>query len=283
MTEFVSVDGLLNAQSQEKLTKYLLTYDDSERPLVAQIWGSNPEKFKPSAEYIKKLGFDGIDINMGCPDKKVVAMGAGSALVQDMPRARAILKATKEGAGDLPVSVKIRTGYEKSVVEKWVGELLKENPAAITVHARTKKQMSKVPAQWEEVKLAVEIARGSGVPIIGNGDIRSKEEGERRAQETGANGIMVGRGVLGNPWFFSGRSPVEIPLEEKIKVMLEHARLFEKYFSGIRSFNMFRKHIANYINGFSGARELRGKLMQAKTAQELEEVVKRNKKRAIGL
>jgi len=274
MTEFVSVDGLAHIQSQKKITKHLLTFSQKERPLVAQIFGVNLENIEKAAAYLQKLKFDGIDINMGCPDKKVVAMGAGAALVRDTKRAKEIIIAAKKGAPKLPISVKIRTGYEKDVTEKWVSALLETAPAAITIHARTKKDMSKVPARWDEVKKAVHLARESQTLIIGNGDIHSLKEAQKKAQESGAQGVMIGRGALMNPWIFSGREYQEISQKEKIKTMLMHAKLFEKYTQSTRSFMHFKKHIKNYVNGFNGSATLRAQLMKANSAKELSAITK---------
>lgn len=269
MTEFVSADGLAHPQSQEKITKHLLQFSKKERPLVAQIFGANVENIEKAAAYIQKLKFDGVDINMGCPDKKVVAMGAGAALVHNIKKAQEIILAAKKGAPKLPISIKIRTGYEKDETEKWVGALLEVSPVAITIHARTKKDMSKVPARWGEIKKATNLAKGSQTLIIGNGDIQSLKEAHTRIQESGADGVMIGRGALANPWIFSGKQYDKISQEEKIKTMLMHAKLFEKYTKSTRNFVHFKKHIKNYVNGFDGAALIRAQLMKATNKKEL--------------
>src|SRR3989344_830477 len=156
-TEFTSADGLALApeEGRKKLLKNL-EYSEIERPLVAQFFTSSPENMKKSAELAASLGFDGIDINMGCPDRSVEKQGAGASLMKNTKLARELIKAAHEGAPNLPVSVKTRTGYSKPDLENWLPEILEEDLAAVTVHARTRKEMSKVPARWEFVKRAVE-------------------------------------------------------------------------------------------------------------------------------
>ncbi len=206
-TEFVACKGLLSDLGRKALVRDLF-YTETQRPIVAQVFGSDPEDFLWCAQFVRELGFDGIDVNMGCPDKKVEKQGAGAALIQDPARARAIIRALKEGAGDIPVAVKTRIGYNMIETEAWIGELLKERPAALIVHLRTRKEMSKVLAHWEEMPKIVEMARGTGTVIIGNGDVTNREEGERRVKETGCDGIMIGRGIFGNPWVFTRNVPV---------------------------------------------------------------------------
>ena len=156
-TEFVSADGLALAPEagRKKLLKHL-EYSESERPIVAQFFTSTPENMKKAAKLALELGFDGVDINMGCPDRSVEKQGAGASLMKNVALARELVRAAKEGAGTLPVSVKTRTGYSKPDLENWLPEILKEDPAVVTVHARTRKEMSKVPARREFVKLALQ-------------------------------------------------------------------------------------------------------------------------------
>ncbi|MEK7582052.1 MAG: tRNA-dihydrouridine synthase family protein, partial [Patescibacteria group bacterium] len=235
-TEFVSVDGLLSA-GREFLLKNL-EYTEREHPIVAQVFGSKPKNFFEVGKLIKKLGFDGIDINMGCPDKSVEKQGAGASLMKNPKLAQEIIKATIEGAGGLPVSIKTRIGYHQENLEGWINALLETKLAAITVHARTRKEMSKVPARWEEVARAVKLAKGTGTLIIGNGDVTNLNDAQKKARETGADGIMIGRAVLGNPWLFNRKSLFQcsqehwnkksMEVKEKLRVMVEHAYLFEK-------------------------------------------------------
>ena len=278
-TEFVSCHGLCS-KGKEKLLQELI-FHKSERPIVAQIWGVNPEYFYKTAKMLKKMGFDGIDINMGCPEKNVEKMGSGAKLMQNPRLAKKIIEATKKGAGALPVSVKTRLGYDKNNIEKWMKYLLEAGPDAIIIHARTRKEMSKVPAHWDMVAKAVKIAekynpKKDRPKIIGNGDVKSLAEAEENVKKYGVDGVMVGRGVFGNPWFFNKKIKYEdITPKEKIEVMLEHARLFEKIFGKEKNFDTIKKHFKSYISGFSGAKNIRARLMKAKNLKETENIIKK--------
>src|SRR3989344_3012524 len=276
-TEFVSCDGLCSEKGQPKLMPHLV-FKNNERPIVAQFFGANPENFYKCAQLAAELGFDGIDINMGCPDKKVEKQGAGASLMRDHKLAQKIILETKRGAGNLPVSVKTRIGYNSDILDEWLPQLLETEPAAITVHARTRKEMSKVPAHWEAIARAVEIARrydssSDRALIIGNGDIASLKDAEEKVRQTGADGAMIGRGIFGNPWFFNRTKDINtISIEEKLSVMIEHSFLFEKIFAGIKNFNIMKKHFKAYIHGFNGAKELRVKLMAARDAADTAQI-----------
>ncbi|MFA7310009.1 MAG: tRNA-dihydrouridine synthase family protein, partial [Candidatus Paceibacterota bacterium] len=162
-TEFTAADGLIRAdeEGQRKLRKKL-EYGDAERPIVAQLFSSNPEYMEAGAKLCKELGFDGIDINMGCPADPIVRQGCGAALIKDPARARELIRAVRRGSGGLPVSVKTRIGYNVNELETWLPELLAESPAVVAIHARTRKEMSDVPARWEHVARAVEIRNSLG-------------------------------------------------------------------------------------------------------------------------
>ncbi len=287
-TEFVAVDGLCSEEGREKLKKNLLEFDKSERPIVAQLFGSKPENFEKAAKIVVEMGFDGIDINMGCPQKNILKQGAGAELIKTPELAKEIIRATKRGAGDLPVSVKTRVGYKKNELETWIPVILEENPVVLTIHGRTQKEMSKVPARWDLIKRVREIRDelGSDTLIIGNGDVKTLNEAKERVRETGIDGVMVGRGIFGNPWLFSGRNWESIPVNEKLKVALEHTRLFEKIFGEneenkklfgekgrARNFALMKKHYKAYINGFDGAKDLRVKLMDAENLEEVTEII----------
>lgn len=271
-TEFVSCDGLCSEGRERLLPDFW--FDKDQSPIVAQIFGATPENFYQSAKLVKELGFDGVDINMGCPDKAVLKQGAGASLIKNPTLAKEIMAATKEGAGELPLSIKTRIGDTKNTLDEWLPVLLSAKPAAITIHARTRKQLSLVPAQWDTIKQSVEIARGSGTLILGNGDVENLEQARQRIAETGADGVMIGRGIFGNPWLFSGRDKNNIPLAEKLSVMLEHTKLFESLFTGLKSFDIMKKHYKAYVTGFNGAAELRVKLFATKNASEVERIIK---------
>lgn len=281
-TEFVSADGLVLApeEGRKKLLKDL-EYDESERPIVAQLFSSRPENMEKACRLVRELGFDGVDINMGCPDKTIEKQGCGSAMIKNPKLAYEIILAAKRGAGDIPVSVKTRLGYNTDELETWLPHLLSANPAVITIHARTRKEMSKVPARWERIKRAVEIRDEckSETLIFGNGDVRNIEEAEIKVKETGCDGVMIGRGIFGNPFLFATQKgdsehTEKISIEQKLSVMLEHTRKFEEKLGGVKNFALMRKHYKAYVNDFPEASELRTKLVNTENAKEVEEIVK---------
>jgi len=256
-----------------------------------------------AAKLAVELGFDGVDLNMGCPAQAIMKQGCGSAMIKNPAQARAVIKAAKRGAGDIPVSVKTRLGYNVDEVETWIPELLAENPAVLTVHARTRKELSKVPAKWDRLARVVELRDqlGSDTLIIGNGDVLSLEDAHSKAARSGVDGVMIGRALFGNPWLFhpTKRLPHElvalpthgvnkedliadidttdasleyITLEERLAVLVEHTRLFVELLP-FKNFNTMKKHYKGYINGFSGAAQLRAQLMEQNTPDDVERVV----------
>jgi len=267
-TEFVSANGLCSEGREALLID--LAYSETERPIVAQLFTADPEKMFEAAKLIAELGFDGLDINMGCPDKNVVKQRAGAALMKQPELARELMRAAKAGAPELPLSIKTRIGDTKNNLAEWLPALLEEKPAAIIIHARTRKEMSKVPARWETIAEAVNIARGSGTLIIGNGDVVDLADARAKVEQTACDGVMLGRAIFGNPWLFSEKIP---KLEEKLEVMLEHTRLFEELLGAHKSFHIMRKHYKAYANGFDGAKELRVQLMSTETSAEVEKIV----------
>jgi nifR3 family TIM-barrel protein len=272
-TEFVSAAGILSQGRKNLLLD--LKFSSSERPIVAQLFGAKPEDFYRAVKLIKDLKFDGVDINMGCPDKAVVRQGAGAALIRDPKLAQEIIAAAKEAAGKLPVSVKTRIGFSVIELETWLPALLTAKPAAITVHGRTKKEMSKVPTHWDVIGQAVEMAKAFGKErplIIGNGDVVSLQDAREKASEYGVDGVMIGRGIFGNPWFFN-KSKKTVSFERKLKVLIEHTVLHEKMFKDKRPFDLMKKHFKAYINNFSGAKELRTELMRTETAAEVKKII----------
>ncbi len=275
-TEFVSADGLVS-KGREVLLKDLM-YTPAERPIVAQLFGARPETMREAATLVQDLGFDGLDINMGCPDASVEKQGAGAALIKNQKLAQEIIAAAAEGAPNLPISIKTRLGYNRDELEEWLPVLLETGVAAVTIHARTRKEMSKVPACWERVRRAVEIRneKGSEALILGNGDVRDLAHAHSLVAETGADGVMLGRAIFGNPWLFSEteNSPEKSRgVEEKLKVLVEHTKLFHELLGDIKSFSIMKKHYKAYVNGFAGAAELREKLMNTESAKQVEEVV----------
>ncbi|MBI4239959.1 tRNA-dihydrouridine synthase family protein, partial [Candidatus Uhrbacteria bacterium] len=256
-TEFVSCDGLCSNGREKLLVDFM--YDESQRPIVAQIFGATPEHFYKTALLIQELGFDGIDINMGCPDRAVEKQGAGAALIKNPELAQEIIRATIRGAADVPVSVKTRIGYTRNTLQEWLPYLLDAGISALTIHGRTRKEMSDVPAHWDAITASVELVRAfdssDNRPIVlGNGDVASLAEARKKCEEYGVDGVMIGRGIFGNPWLFAEYEPTPT---EKMRVLAEHADLFEKLLMGSKHFDIMKKHVKAYISGFDGAKELR--------------------------
>ena len=280
-TEFTSADGLCHPEGKKKLMRELY-FTPEEKPIVAQLFSSNPEKMREACALVESLGFDGIDINMGCPDKTIEKQGAGSAMMRDPELAKEVVRAAKESAPNIPISVKTRIGYNKIELEEWTRHLLEVEPAVITFHLRTRKEMSKVPAQWELASIPVELAKRTNTLIFGNGDVRSVADAREKAGKYGLDGIMIGRAIYGNPWLFSEYIPTT---EEKLEIMLEHVDLFtdlfrpgktnDELFGGhVKSFGVMKKHFKAYVEGFDGAHDLRIKLMETESAREVHELVK---------
>lgn len=274
-TEFVSADGLFLAGKEELADS--LSYTEEERPVVAQFFSPDPDRMKRSAAFAKELGFDGIDLNMGCPDRAVCKQGAGAEVIKTPELAQKIIKAAKEGASDMPVSVKTRAGYfSDSELNDWITAVLETEPAALTLHARTKKDMYKVPARWDLVKQTVELRDKIKVKtsVLGNGDISSMEDLYEKVSHSQADGAMVGRALFGNPWFFDERKISSgVSVAERLRVLVEHCKLFEDLFADRKSFALMKKHYKAYVSGWDGAKELRIKLMTAKSASEVERLV----------
>ncbi len=286
-TEFVSADGLVLAteEGKQKLLRDLI-YTEAERPIVAQLFTANPDTMEKAAAIVAGLGFDGIDINMGCPDKTIEKQGAGAKLMLKPDLAVELIRAAKRGvlrsataAGQqpIPISVKTRLGYNKDVLDSWLPVLLAEEPAAITIHARTRKEMSKVPARWERVKRAVEIRTElkSNTLIIGNGDVQDMQDAQQKAEMSSADGVMIGRAVFGTPWLFSDTPAEEYLVPERLRIAVEHTKLFEDLLGDVKSFAVMKKHFKAYVEGFSGAKELRVHLMETKTAAEVDTIIER--------
>jgi nifR3 family TIM-barrel protein len=313
-TEFVSADGL--GSPGREVLKRDLEYSENERPIVAQLFSSNTEKMRQAAKLCAELGFDGIDINMGCPDRSIEKQGAGAAMIKTPDIAKDIIQAVKDGIKDsgknIPVSVKTRVGYNQIQLKEWIPFLLSQDIAALTVHARTRKEMSKVPARWEHVAEVVKIRDSMGLKtkIIGNGDVRDVAHGRALAQETNCDGIMIGRAIFGNPWLFKEMNEVsvaklqkknnvfkklsnlfkskeqireenkywlttesKIPLRERLEVLVEHTALFMELLGDIKNFAIMKKHYKAYVNGFEGAKELRMKLMETNTLDEVKDII----------
>ncbi|HEY5931954.1 MAG TPA: tRNA-dihydrouridine synthase [Nitrospira sp.] len=320
-TEFTHVHDVCHGPEIRLET---LLYSERERPIVAQLYGKNPGLFYLAAQAVCELGFDGLDINMGCPSKSVASSGSGAGLIRTPELARTIMQAAKRGIEEwaggqtleqagfkaarvamferlnrergkagptprrrLPLSVKTRLGYDSVAVEGWVEELLREQPAAISLHGRTLRQMYRGTADWSAIGRAAALARGTGTLLLGNGDIQNLDDIAVRVHETGVDGVLVGRGVLGAPWFFRskeqarirardmsmkdteiGRDPGEVSLNERFAVLVDHAQQFQTLV-GTKQFFRMRKHLGWYCKGFPHAASLRAQMVRVSSVEEL--------------
>ncbi|KKU37747.1 MAG: tRNA-dihydrouridine synthase [Candidatus Amesbacteria bacterium GW2011_GWA1_46_35] len=278
-TEFTNVEGIIHAINNSPSDPSLLqrlAFTEVERPIVAQIWGKDPKNYYEAAKLIKRLRFDGVDINMGCPEKDVVKNGCCIALINNRSLAAKIIAAVKKGAGRLPVSVKTRIGLDKIVTEDWCGFLLEQKIDALTVHGRTARETSDVPAHWDEIKKVVEMRNEKLVDtvIIGNGDIKNAQEAGVRSQESGVDGVMIGRGVLESINAFSPQ-PATLSPQENINLLREHIKLWQKTWGDTKNFSIMKKFVKVYIKGWEGAGDLRARLFETKSLEEMAEVLRK--------
>jgi nifR3 family TIM-barrel protein len=278
MTEFISVEGFCSRGYPGM--KVSLIFTKKEKPLIAQIWGYTPDLFFTTANRLMEMGYDGIDINMGCPDRAVMKKGCGAAMIKTPALAAAIIESVKAGvAGRGPVSVKTRIGFDKIVTEEWVEFILKQRIDALTVHGRTAKELSKVPAHWDEIGKAVKLRDRSTTErcvVVGNGDVESRQEGEEKAREYGVDGVMIGRGVFKNPWVFGKKPVTSYQKQEKIALLHEHLDLFERTWQEKKPVCTLRKFYKIYVNGFDGALAMRVQLMEANTLDEVRAIIARD-------
>lgn len=320
-TEFTHVQDVCHGPEFHLET---LLYSEIERPIVAQLYGKDPDLFYRAAHAVCELGFDGLDINMGCPSKSVASSGSGAGLIRTPELARSIIQAAKRGIEDwaggqtlqqagfkstrvaifeglnqqrgsagpttrrpLPLSVKTRLGYDSVTVEEWVEQLLVEQLAVISLHGRTLQQMYRGTADWSAIRRAVTLVQGTGTLLLGNGDIQSLDEAALRIRETGVDGVLIGRGVLGAPWFFRskeqvrmrarrgdgderdvGGNPGEVSLNERFAVLVEHAQQFQALV-GDKQFYRMRKHLGWYCKGFPHAASLRAQMVRVSSVKDL--------------
>lgn len=263
-SEFTSVDGL-QSQGRTAVSKKLVKDDSSKVPLVVQVWGLDLGNYAKSAKELVEMGFDGIDINMGCPVGNVVKNGCCSALINDREKAKQIIQATRKGVeGKIPVSVKTRIGFN-TIDLSWIEFLLEQDLPHLAVHMRTQKELSKVPAHWDLMKDIVEmrdrISPDTRLSI--NGDIMSKMQGVELAKQHGFEGVMIGRGVFQDLYCFADSSNwKDISREDKLDLFRKHIDLFEKYWSGDKNPQILKKFAKVYISGFDGAKELRESFMR---------------------
>lgn len=323
-TEFTHVHDV--CRGPEFLLNTLI-YSELERPVVAQLYGKDPDLFYQATHAACELGFDGIDINMGCPSKNVASSGSGAGLIKTPDVAHAIMQATSRAIHDwangqtleqvgfkpsriaaiqamnagrqgaeavrrrvLPLSVKTRLGYDSVIVEDWVAQLVQEKPVAITLHGRTLRQMYRGEADWSAIARAVQLVKDTGVLLLGNGDVQSLNEVVSRVQSTQVDGVLVGRAVLGAPWFFhakeqaralakvdasdAGVQDLPIELDARFAMMLDHARQFQAI-CGPGQFHRMRKHLGWYCKGFPHAAALRGQMFRVSSVEDVEAMIAR--------
>ncbi|MBD3330873.1 hypothetical protein GF354_05085 [Candidatus Peregrinibacteria bacterium] len=298
VTEFTNVEGL--ARGADEMLKAFI-YEEGERPVIGQIYGVEVESFYKAAVMLCCLGFDGIDINMGCPVNKVAKHGSGAGLIQTPDLAREIIRSVKMGVKDfadgismgdagvhdniiegvkrmrrsdperrmIPVSVKTRIGYDKPISVEWASILAEEKPDMICFHGRTLKQMYTAEANWDEIGAAAKPVKNAGICCAGNGDVHSMEAAYEKIEKFGVDGVEVGRAIFGKPWFFGGEEP---DIKTRLKIALEHARYMHEKTPEI-NFLMMRKHLAWYAKGFVGAKELRMELMKMHTLSDIEQAI----------
>jgi tRNA-dihydrouridine synthase len=306
-TEFTSVEGICHGATT--FTKEFL-YDLTQRPIVAQIFGTEPECFYQATIMVCELGFDGVDINMGCPAKNVAQRGAGAGLIRTPELAAQIVRAVQRGVADwsngaaltdcpdipdasvrlatqlrkkigihtqserrlLPVSIKTRVGYDAPVTAEWISHLLLLQPAAITLHGRTLKQQYGGNASWEEIGTAARLTQPTSTLLLGNGDVSSRTDADHKIAEYQTNGVLIGRASFGNPYVFLREQPATPSLPE---IGLEHAQLYEHTYQDQPkySFLAMRKHLGWYIRNFPDASSVRAKLFQATTATDVSQIL----------
>lgn len=275
-TEFLNVEGFCS--KGKKKVSHRLMFSEIERPIVFQLWGNVPEYYAKTIQEIKKYNPDGIDINMGCSVRDVLSGGRGSALINDKNLAGEIIEAAQKSAGEIPVSVKTRIGFDKIETEEWIGFLLGKKIDMITVHGRLSKEGYSTPSRWEEIAKCVKL-RDSLSPqtiVLGNGDVKSKKQAENYVKKYKVDGVLIGREILKNPWLFSKDEKKQegmIPITERISVLLKHLEIFERDKAGVDKFSSQNKYIKAYINNFETAGNLRKELMRVGSIEEVKKIL----------
>lgn len=270
-TEFLSVEGFCS-KGKERVS-HRIKFSKKEKPIIIQLWGNVPEYYVETIKHVKKLKPDGIDINIGCSVRNVLSGGRCSALIKDKGLVKEIISVVKQEAGELPVSVKTRLGYDEIDIQGWIGFLLEQNLDLITIHGRISKEGYANPSNWEEIGKCVKL-RDEISPttlILGNGDIKSLEQGKDFIKKYNVDGFMIAREIMNNPWVFSDR--YNISKEERIDILIKHLKLFERTWKGKKPFNSQKKYIKMYIKEFEGSKEMRIKLMEAVSTKGVIKVI----------
>ncbi|MFA6254686.1 MAG: tRNA-dihydrouridine synthase [Patescibacteria group bacterium] len=272
-TEMISADGL---HYDAKKTLELLKFKKAEKPIVCQLFGKRPEMFAKAAKIVQKAGFDGIDLNFGCPARKVVAHGGGVTMMRDLKHCRKLIQVVLENTS-LPVSVKIRSGYDKVTALDFIKAISDLRLAAVMIHGRPFKNPYSAPIDYEMIrKVKVNF---SGI-VLGNGGINRPEDAKLMLEKTGVDGVGLARGLYGKPWLFKQIKDFlkkgnyhELDFKDIKKVAIKHARLAEKT-KGKWGIIETRKHLAYYAKGFPGAADLRQRLVRVESIKDIKEILK---------
>ena len=270
-TEFVNVEGL-NSKGRNKVI-HRLKYDKSEKPIIAQLWGIKSENFYKASVIVRELGFDGIDINMGCAVKKVSLKNAGIGMINaDRDLVKDIIQSVKDGAKNLPVSVKTRIGWEE-YDQSWIEFLLEQNLNALTVHGRSAIGENAKSADWGKILLCVKLRDeiNEGTLIFGNGDVKSVKQAQEYYKKFNVDGVMIGRAAITNPWIFSGKE--KLTQNERIELFKKHVLLFKDTWGDSKDFSVLKKFVKSYISGFPEAQSIREEMMNTKNIDELLSII----------
>ena len=277
-TEFVSANGIIRENMK---TLEIMTFTDEERPIGIQLFGETPDIVGKSAKMVyDMLKPDIIDINYGCPVPKVTKRGAGSAALKDLCLMEDITRSVVESVSDIPVTVKMRGGWDNNNIISTEAGILMENigVSAITLHPRTTQQQFSGQSNWNLIK---ELKNAVNIPVIGNGDILTVNDYSSMKEETGCDGIMIGRAALGNPWIFksiqhaeSGKSEYSPMIPEKINLAKRHFKMLQEYYNERLSINLSKKHFNYYFKGFDGASCWRKKFMAITSTNEINDLMK---------
>lgn len=329
-TEFTNVHDICSGRLK---TLDSLRYSEVERPIIAQIYGKDPALFYQAAHVVCELGFDGLDINMGCPSKNVASSGSGAGLIRTPNLALELMGRARKGIQDwadgqplaeiglkpsalhaiaqlkaehpdltelqerapIPLSVKTRLGFDCNIIDEWSDCLIQGGPEVISMHGRTLSQMYRGQSDWEAIAQAATRIRNHGILAIGNGDIKSLAEAHQRIQDSGVNGVLIGRGALGNPWIFQGIHHVreaiatglsvnllttEPSIDEKFQAMIAHAQCFEAI-QGTERFVRMRKHLGWYCSTFPHAAAMRAQLVRTYSTADVVNLVNQYQARAL--
>jgi tRNA-dihydrouridine synthase len=321
-TEFTNVHDICSGRLKALDS---LRYSEVERPVIAQIYGKDPALFYQAAHVVCELGFDGLDINMGCPSKNVASSGSGAGLIRTPNLALELMDKARKGIQDwadgqspadlglkssalqaiaqlkaehsdltdrqerssIPLSVKTRLGFDCNIIDEWSDCLIQGRPEVISMHGRTLSQMYRGQSDWGSIAKAATRIRNHGILAIGNGDIKSLVEANQRIKDSGVNGVLIGRGALGNPWIFqeieqvrkafSAASHVELKtsepgLDEKFQAMIKHAKCFEAI-HGAERFVRMRKHLGWYCSSFPHAAAMRAQMVRTSGSQDVSNIL----------